>query len=238
MMKTRAGLLLVTVIVLLPRFGWAQIDASPPDEPALELPSLEEELGQTPPDDAPLQPSLELPPEMPDEPAIKLIPPAAKIPSPPFSFSPPTPAPVDAEAQRLAKTVTLKGLDKITARVSTFDARIDQPARFGGLRIIARDCHKRPPEETPETSAFLEIIDLGPTAPADTVEIIHPSQEAGAASITLPLLSPAPEPEGQRVFSGWMFASSPALSALEHPVYDISVIDCATAAPLTSAGNK
>jgi hypothetical protein len=94
------------------------------------------------------------------------------------------------------EVAVLQGLDKVTARISTIDAPIDSSVRFGSLEITARACQKRPPEETPESAAFLEIRDIKP----------------GEAAVT--------------VFSGWMFASSPALSALEHPVYDVWVIDC------------
>jgi len=90
----------------------------------------------------------------------------------------------------------LQGLDKTTARVSTIEAPIGGIARFGTLEIIARACKKKPPTEPPESAAFLEITDVRPDSPA------------------------------VRIFSGWMFASSPALSALEHPVYDVWVIDC------------
>jgi hypothetical protein len=90
----------------------------------------------------------------------------------------------------------LQGLDKVTARISTFDAPVDEPVRFGSLEITARSCQKRPPEETPESAAFLEIRDIKP-GEAPTV-----------------------------VFTGWMFASSPALNAIEHPVYDVWVVDC------------
>ena len=72
--------------------------------------------------------------------------------------------------------------------------------RFGTLSIRVRDCEKSPPEETPENAAFLEIDEVRP----------------GEART--------------RLFSGWMFASSPAVSALEHPVYDVWVIDCKNAA--------
>ncbi|MDC0074409.1 DUF2155 domain-containing protein [Alphaproteobacteria bacterium] len=92
----------------------------------------------------------------------------------------------------------LMGLDKVTARVSKFNAPESKHVKFGTLRILARACKKRPPEETPETSVFLEIIDLRPGG------------------------SP------KKVFTGWMFASSPALSSLEHPTYDVWVIDCKT----------
>jgi len=90
----------------------------------------------------------------------------------------------------------LQGLDKISARVSKFDAPVGTPVRFGTLSILVRDCEKNPPEETPESAAFLEIDEIRP----------------GEAKI--------------RLFSGWMFASSPALSALEQPVYDVNLLDC------------
>jgi hypothetical protein len=105
----------------------------------------------------------------------------------------------------------LQGLDKITARVSRFDAPIDQPVHFGTLVITVRACVKRPPEEPPETAAFLEIDEV--------------RADANSAAT-------------KRVFSGWMFASSPAISALEDPVYDVNVLDCkadTTAAPLSPA---
>ncbi len=94
----------------------------------------------------------------------------------------------------------LQGLNKITARVSEIEAPIEEVVRFGTLEITARTCYKAPPEEPPESASFLEIVDVKPGEP--------PVQ----------------------LFSGWMFASSPALSALEHPVYDIWVLDCREAA--------
>jgi hypothetical protein len=126
----------------------------------------------------------------------------------PWSQVPPTgaqPAVAETEEERRAKTVRLNGLDKITGRIMSFDAPVDAPTLFGALQITARTCHKRPPEETPETSAYLEIADFGAAAAASS----------GKA-------------RGQPIFSGWMFASSPALSALEHPIYDVWVIDCRT----------
>lgn len=102
------------------------------------------------------------------------------------------------------RIVVLQTLDKITGRVRTAETAIDAPLSFGTLEITARACRKRPPEETPESAAFLEIRDIKP----------------GEAPKAL--------------FQGWMFASSPALSALEHPVYDVWVIDCKMAAPAGS----
>jgi hypothetical protein len=92
--------------------------------------------------------------------------------------------------------VKLRGLNKVTARISTLDAPLGAIARFGNLEIIARKCWQAPPEEQPENAALLQIRELRPG-------------------------------EGpQDIFNGWMFASSPALSALEHPVYDITVLSC------------
>jgi hypothetical protein len=100
-------------------------------------------------------------------------------------------------AETISEPVALlQGLDKITARVSKIEAPVGTPVRFGTLSIRVRDCEKNPPEETPESAAFLEIDEVRP----------------GEMNL--------------RVFSGWMFASSPALSALEHPVYDVNVLDC------------
>jgi hypothetical protein len=107
-----------------------------------------------------------------------------------------------------AKVAVLQGLDKVTARISTFEAPVGAITRFGTLQIGVRTCRKRPPEEPPETTAFLEIVDDRPGEPA------------------------------RLVFSGWMFASSPALSALEHPVYDVWVIDCMISAPTDSPGRQ
>ena len=95
------------------------------------------------------------------------------------------------------RTAILQGLDKVTARVSTISLVIGDTIRFGTLEILVRHCDKRPPEETPESAAFVDIWQARPGEPS------------------VPL------------FRGWMFASSPALNALEHPVYDIWVLDCA-----------
>lgn len=101
-----------------------------------------------------------------------------------------------ASTARAAPVAVLQGLDKVTARISTIEVPIGAAVRFGALEVVARACHKAPPEEPPESAAFLEIRELHPDTPA------------------------------AEVFSGWMFASSPGLSALEHPVYDLWVLDC------------
>ncbi len=88
-------------------------------------------------------------------------------------------------------SLTIKGLDKITARVFSARIFINQKVRFGTLELYVRTIYEKPPEETPEKICFVEIYNTPPGKKQDLA------------------------------FSGWMFASSPALSALEHPVYDI-----------------
>lgn len=106
----------------------------------------------------------------------------------------------------------LQGLDKTTARISTIEAPLNHSVRFGRLIITVRACVKRPPEDPPETTAFLEIDEIKP----------------GETSVV-----------STRVFSGWMFKSSPALSALENPVYDVGVLDCkeTSGSPADAAGS-
>jgi hypothetical protein len=101
----------------------------------------------------------------------------------------------------------LQALDKVTARVRRLTIPVGQTGKFGTLSILVDACRKAPPEDPPESAAFLKITD-GKSDPPVTA------------------------------FSGWMFASSPALSAMDHPVYDISVVDCTnetTAAPSSAA---
>jgi hypothetical protein len=105
-----------------------------------------------------------------------------------------------ARAENLEGTAALlQGLDKVTARISSVVAPIGKPVRFGTLEITVQRCVKHPPEEPPESGALLEIREVRPGEPSVAI------------------------------FRGWMFASSPALSALEHPVYDIWVKDCLNA---------
>jgi len=102
--------------------------------------------------------------------------------------------------------VILETLDKISARVSRVEVPVGTTITFGSLKITPRHCDKRPPEETPESSVYIEIVEE------------------------------LPDEQPKLEFSGWMFASSPALSALDHPVYDVWVVDCknsSTSAPET-----
>src|SRR5580704_3192578 len=95
----------------------------------------------------------------------------------------------------------LRGLDKITGRPTDIVAPINKPVHFATLTITARYCYSTPPSETPETAAFVQIDDH------------RPDQSA------------------RRVFSGWMYASSPGLNGMEHPLYDVWAISCNTNAP-------
>lgn len=131
---------------------------------------------------------------------------------------------VPAQAGTVA---VLQGLDKTTARISTIDAPIDQTVRFGSLRITVKACDKRPPEEPPQTAAFLEIDELHPGADKNPAD---PNAKATGATVV-----------SKRIFSGWMFAQSPAISALEDPIYDVNVLDCKTeqtAAPSSESKGK
>ncbi|WP_156829270.1 DUF2155 domain-containing protein [Amorphus coralli] len=88
------------------------------------------------------------------------------------------------------------GLDKITGRIISFDVYVGETVQFGALRVTPRSCHTQPPSEEPKTTGFVEIDE-----------------------ITL-------DNKIQRIFTGWMFASSPGLNAVDHAVYDVWLTDC------------
>ena len=104
-----------------------------------------------------------------------------------------------ANAQPMAHPVaTLAGLDKITGRITRFDVYIDETVLFGALEITPRACYDRPSTETQRISAFLEVDQRSLTGTS------------------------------KRIFTGWMFADSPALNAVDHAVYDVWLIECKT----------
>jgi len=105
---------------------------------------------------------------------------------------------------------TLRALDKITGRSTDIVVKVGEPVVYGSLNIELQACFQTPPEEVPESAAFLKVSSTLPMADEETDEVKD---------------SPV-------VFSGWMYASSPGLSALEHPVYDIWVIRCTAPAPV------
>jgi hypothetical protein len=90
----------------------------------------------------------------------------------------------------------LQALDKVTARITILKARLNQPLTFGTLRVIVRACNARPSDEVPDAAAWLEVQDT--------------RNDSG----------------GRPVFQGWMFANAPGIAMLEHPVYDLRVLEC------------
>ncbi len=94
-------------------------------------------------------------------------------------------------------TIELQALDKTTARTITFEARVGSTIEYGRLFIKVQACRKAPALEKPESAGFLQVWEVPPESE-----------------------------KSEWVFSGWMFASSPALSAMDHPVYDVWVLDC------------
>jgi len=113
-----------------------------------------------------------------------------------------------AHAENIKGTaVVLRTLDKVTATTKDYTVTLGDTLSYGSLTIDAVHCEKRPPEEPPETYAFLKIKN---------------TKLDGKGS----------DGEQETLFSGWMFASRPAVSALDHGVYDVWVIDCKT--PVTA----
>ena len=96
------------------------------------------------------------------------------------------------------------GLDKITGRITAFDAAIGETVQFGALQVTPRACYTRPPTETPLTDGFVEVDE-----------------------VTL-------QGEVRRIFTGWMFAASPGLHAVEHAIYDVWLTDCKGGAPVVA----
>ena len=92
--------------------------------------------------------------------------------------------------------MVLRGVDKITGRVKTMEAMVNQPLKFGTLTIIPERCLTKPQEEMPENAVYLQIFEAVKEAPQ------------------------------KQIFKGWMFSSNPALSPLEHPIYDVWLLQC------------
>ncbi|MEL6827331.1 MAG: DUF2155 domain-containing protein [Pseudomonadota bacterium] len=121
-------------------------------------------------------------------------------------------------------TVILRALDKITGRSTDFEMLVGEPKVYGSLRIDLQTCFQTPPEEPPESAAFIKVT----TANTTQVQTMAEPRDLTEAE----LQASEDEEEAAEVrFSGWMFASSPGLNALEHPVYDIWVIACSEVDP-------
>ncbi len=95
----------------------------------------------------------------------------------------------------------LRSLDKITARTVTFEANVGSTLKFGSVYIKVRACRKAPEMETPEAASFIQVWEV-------------------------PAGQKAEQEKAEWIFSGWLFSSSPGLSSLDHPIYDVWVLDC------------
>jgi hypothetical protein len=93
-------------------------------------------------------------------------------------------------------TAIFSGLDKITGRIIAFEVQVNETVQFGALQLTPRVCYSRPVTERPQTTTFIEV---------DEINFSN---------------------ESKRIFNGWMFAASPGLNAIEHPVYDIWLTGC------------
>ena len=154
------------------------------------------------------QPGVAVAPPQPNQ-GVAAVPPAANaLPSPqqrqqkgvpqtPATLQPGDEVVTEPPAQKIVnKKASFSGLDKITGRIINFDEDIGETVQFGALRVKTDACYTRPATEAANTDAFVEVDE-----------------------ITL-------QGEVKRIFSGWMFAASPGLHGVEHPIYDIWLTDC------------
>ncbi|MGU3398652.1 DUF2155 domain-containing protein [Brucellaceae bacterium D45D] len=113
-----------------------------------------------------------------------------------------------ARAERISNPVAeFSGLDKITGRITTFDIYINETVQFGALQVTPKVCYSRTEDEAPRTDSFVEVEE-----------------------ITL-------DRKIRRIFTGWMFADSPGLNAVEHPIYDVWLKDCKQASKVPAPQN-
>lgn len=106
------------------------------------------------------------------------------------------------------QTAVFAALDKVTGRISHLEIPINQTVQFGALKVTPRVCDTRPPTEAPHTASFVEVDEIKLTG------------------------------EVERIFTGWMFADSPGLHAVEHPVFDVWLTNCKTNEPVAPAGSE
>jgi hypothetical protein len=123
--------------------------------------------------------------------------PGSSVPGSPATLQPGDEVVAEPPAQKIVnKKASFSGLDKITGRIINFDEDIGETVQFGALRVKTDACYTRPATEAANTDAFVEVDE-----------------------ITL-------QGEVKRIFSGWMYAASPGLHGVEHPIYDIWLVDC------------
>lgn len=115
---------------------------------------------------------------------------------------------VAPRAEKISNPIAeFTGLDKITGQIRTFDVLIDETVQFGALQLTPRVCYSRPPTEPPQTTVFVEVDE-----------------------VTL-------DRKIQRIFTGWMFADSPGLNAVDHPIYDVWLTNCKISSDELGIGN-
>ena len=157
-------------------------------------------------------------PPVPGAPAAPAAAPAAALPGPPGARPPGSPQQPDTTVQPgdevvitpptqkiVNPTAVFRGLDKITGRITSFDVAINETVQFGALQVTPRVCYTRPPTEPANTDSFVEVDE-----------------------VTL-------QGEVKRIFTGWMFASSPGLHGVEHAIYDVWLTNCKSPAQTVSA---
>ncbi len=116
--------------------------------------------------------------------------------------------PVRGDAQAINNDIAVfAALDKVTAQISPLEVPVNKSAKFGPLTITPRACDTRPPTEQPLTAAFVEV---------DETQL---------------------DKSHKRIFTGWMFAESPGLHGVEHPVFDVWLTSCKTSAAPASSGS-
>jgi hypothetical protein len=157
------------------------------------------------------QPGIAIAPPQPGGPNVANAPPGANplpglppgqrqpktVPQSPATLQPGDEVVTEPPSQKITnKKASFSGLDKITGRIIKFDEDIGETVQFGALRVKTSACYTRPSTEAANTDAFVEVDE-----------------------ITL-------QGEVKRIFSGWMYAASPGLHGVEHPVYDIWLSDC------------
>ncbi len=128
----------------------------------------------------------------------------------------------EAVSYRKHDKATLRALDKISGRSTDIEVVAGEPVVFGSLSIEMSVCYQTPPDEAPESAAFLTINST------QAVQVENMTDAVSADEVD------TVSEDNPRLFSGWMFASTPGLSALEHPVYDIWVIRCTAQSPVVS----
>jgi len=104
--------------------------------------------------------------------------------------------PAGADEKLENRVAVFSALDKVTANITTLEIPIDETKQFGALKVTPRVCYSRPPTEQPKTTSFVEVDEVGL------------------------------EGDEKRIFTGWMFAQSPGLNAVEHPVFDVWLTEC------------